>query len=141
MKQAVSVIVLLIILACSASVTMLSSASSEVAGVAPQIVRELRQTDTLDELQQFEKLERPSPPIWPFVLALAVSVGITLLILGTPFLKQLNSFTRQLKRARGGRGRSNQPLPPASYPITLPPNFDDQPDQRRLPPPSGDSQW
>ena len=136
MKQAVSGIVLLIILACSASVAMLSSASAEVVGVAPQIVHELRQTDTLDELQQFEKLERPSRPVWPFVLALVVSLGLTGMALGTPFLKQANSTLRLFKRKNGGGGSPHQAPPP--LPIILPPGYG----QQQLPSGErGDQEW
>lgn len=141
MKQVASVLVLLSMLACSASIFVLSLTARETAPIiaesVPGAIQEYKRTDTLDELQQFQELERPYRPIWPFVLVTVVVVGVLLLVLGTPFLKQANSLLRQFKRRGGGARPSAAPPAP---PIILPPNFGQQ---ALLPPPNGDEvdQW
>lgn len=141
MSKVLGIIALVGFVACSLATLTLSAAVREsapsVVGAAPAMIQELRRTDTLDELQQFDELERPSRPVWPFVLALVVSVGLTVIIAGTPFLKQANSTLRMFKK-RGGsaNGRAHQPAP---SPIILPPGYGQQP----LLPPGGEggSEW
>lgn len=140
MSKVLGIVALVGFVACSLATLTLSAAVREsapaVVDAAPAMIQELRRTDTLDELQQFEKLERPSRPVWPFVLALVVSVGLTVIVAGTPFLKQANSTLRLFKRKGGGNGRT--PQPPSS-PIILPPGYGHQP----LLPPGGEggSEW
>ena len=135
------ILALLALIVCGVSFALLS-ATAEVTmpaliDAAPSLIEAARRTDTLDEIQQFEELERPSRPIWPFVLAIVVVVGMFTMVAGTPFLKQANSLFRQFKR-RGGGARPSA-APPAQ-PIILPPNFGQQ---ALLPPPTEDeaNQW
>jgi hypothetical protein len=142
MKQVISVLLFATLLACAVGFVLLSAAVDTAVptmlDAAPGIVEEIRRTDTLDEIQQFEELERPSRPVWPFVLAIVVVVGMFTMVAGTPFLKQANSLLRQFKR-RGGGARPST-APPAQPPIVLPPGYGQQ---ALLPPPSGDEvdQW
>lgn len=141
MSKVLGIVALVGFVACSLATLTLSAAVREsapaVVDAAPAMIQELRRTDTLDELQQFEKLERPSRPVWPFVLALVVSVGLTVIVAGTPFLKQANSTLRLFKRKGGGGGSPHQAPPP--LPIILPPGYGQQ---QQLPSGErGDQEW
>lgn len=133
MKQTIGVLALLAIIGCSLASFSLSRMAEAVGpaaiDAAPGVIREYRRNDTLDELQQFQELERPNRPVWPFILALAAVIGTMILIQSPSILKQANSMLRQFKRRGGGRGRSHINQPP---PIILPPGYGS--DQRALPP-------
>ena len=141
MKSVIVVLALLTALACGISFVLMSSTAKTTVpaliDAAPGLIEAARRTDTLDEIQQFEELERPSRPVWPFVFVTVVVLGMMVLVLGTPFLKQTNGLVRQFKR-RGGGARPSA-APPAQ-PIILPPGYGQQ---ALLPPPTEDeaNQW
>jgi hypothetical protein len=135
------ILVLATLMACSLSILVMSSAMSTavptIAENAPAVVREFRHTDTLDELQEFAALERPSRPVWPFILFLVITLLLFGMVVGAPFLKQTNSLVRQFKRRGHGRA-THRPTPP-SNPIILPPGYG----QPQLPPAAQreESEW
>ncbi|MCA9872483.1 MAG: hypothetical protein KC441_02480 [Anaerolineales bacterium] len=148
MKSLVVVLGLVALIACSVSVGIISLTAKDTipvaAEAAPSVIREFRRTDTLDELQQFEAMERPSRPVWPFIMALALVIGVIVLLQSPSILKQFNSTLRQLKRRGGGRGRSSSggqgQVSPPPQPIILPPNYGS--DQRALPSGrTGETEW
>jgi len=139
MKKGIGVLVLLVILMCSAAAFSLSLTARDTlptaVEAAPALMREYRRTDTLDELQEFYELENPPRPIWAWILVAVVAVVAMLLIGGTPFLKQFNSSLRLFKRR--GSGSSAGGRPSATPTIVLPPDFG----RPALPPPQEEEQW
>lgn len=146
MKQVVGMLALLALISCSLASFSLSRMAEAVGPAAieaaPGVIREYRRTDTLDELQQFQELERPNRPVWPFILALSMVILTMLLIQSPSILKQSNSMIRQFKRRGGGRRNSNgsasNKLPPQP-PIILPPGYGRE--QRALPPGRAGDEW